>query len=131
MRGVVDRHRQSEDIKMHFVVVLHRQQHVHVRGDLVKTMQSLIHLPYLKLCYVCDAGNSMYTCEETWAVKSMRRVFASRPSRTLALARRGAVAETGIPESGFPVTGAFNDVSLHVVTAPEVAAEPDAGSDSD
>lgn len=64
-------------------------------------------------------------------MKSMRRVFASRPSRTLALVRRRAVAETLIPESGFPVTGAFNDVAFHVVTAPHIAADPDASSDSD
>jgi hypothetical protein len=73
----------------------------------------------------------MYACEETWAVKSMRQVFASRPSRTLALARARAVAETGIPESDFPVTGAFNDVAFHIVTAPGVAAAPDADCDSE
>ena len=73
----------------------------------------------------------MYTCEETWAVKSMRQVFAARPSRTLALARAHAVAETGLPEHGFPVTGAFNDVTFHVVTAPGIAALADDEYDSE
>ncbi len=76
-------------------------------------------------------GNSLNTCAETWAVKSMRRVFAARPGRVLALARSAAVAETAVPESGSPVTGAFNDVALHVVTAPGVAAAPDADEASE
>jgi hypothetical protein len=64
-------------------------------------------------------------------VKSMRQVFAARPSRTLALARARAVAETRVPEHGFPVTGAFNDVTFHIVTAPDTAAAADAHYDSE
>lgn len=73
----------------------------------------------------------MHTCADTWALRSMRRVFAARPSRVLAIARARAVAETHIPEQGFGVTGAFNDVAFHVVTSPEVAAAADAGEYSD
>lgn len=73
----------------------------------------------------------MHTCADTWALKSMRRVFAARPSRVLAVARGGAVAESHIPEDCYGVTGAFNDVAFHVIIAPEIADAADEGADSD
>lgn len=61
-------------------------------------------------------GNSFAKYKERWSMPGVRGAEDQRrrPDTLLGLVESGAVVEVSIPEYGFPVTAAFNDMSLHI-----------------
>lgn len=67
------------------------------------------------LSNVVILGNSFRQYHERFSMRS-GEVHVSRPETLLRLVTDGRVVEVPVPEIGFPVTSAFNDISLHMFT---------------
>jgi len=62
-------------------------------------------------------GNSFAKYHERWSLLSKtQQEEKERPETVLNLVENGNVVEISLPENGFPVTAAFNDMSLHMFT---------------
>ncbi len=60
-------------------------------------------------------GNSFAQYQERWSILSTsQQKERKRPENLLTLLEAGQVAELPLPENGFPVTAAFNDMSVHM-----------------
>lgn len=60
-------------------------------------------------------GNSFAKYHERWSMLSKsQQKEKKRPETLLRLAENGKVVEISLPENGFRVTAAFNDMSLHM-----------------
>ncbi|WIA36017.1 hypothetical protein OEZ86_007380 [Tetradesmus obliquus] len=62
-------------------------------------------------------GNSFGSYQARWAAPSARRPSTVRPDRLLQLVEQGAVCELRVPDHGYSVASAFNDMSLHTFSA--------------
>ena len=60
-------------------------------------------------------GNSFATYHERWSMLSKsQQEEKKRPETLFELVENEKVVEISLPEKGFPVTAAFNDMSLHM-----------------
>ncbi|WIA15841.1 hypothetical protein OEZ85_012596 [Tetradesmus obliquus] len=62
-------------------------------------------------------GNSFGSYQARWAAPSALRPSTVRPDRLLQLVEQGAVCELRVPDHGYCVASAFNDMSLHTFSA--------------
>ncbi len=73
-------------------------------------------LMFCKLGSACDctgAGNSFHSYVQRWAHRS-KKDSADRPHELLAVSASGTAVELPVSEAEFPVTSAFNHLSLHL-----------------
>lgn len=77
-------------------------------------------------------GNSFSSYVERWECGGASRArpagagsgAAQPPARLLQLARARAVIEVPVPDHGYPVQSAFNDMSLHLFPPARLAGVP-------
>lgn len=66
-----------------------------------------------QLCKIAILGNSFRAYAQRWALPSKKN-SPDRPHELLAVSASGTALELPVDEADFPVTSAFNDLSLHL-----------------